>query len=369
MNILELCLSPDFGGLEMFFRDYSAWLYRQPEVSLSLCIQRQSRIEEAIRDFPVNKFLLSGMANRFPLSKTIRLAGFIRKNKIDVIHVHWKYDLDLVVMAKHLCWRPVKIIYSRLMSLPDRKFDPYHWYIYGSIDRIVAITKNLEQQVRRNLPLGDEKIVQIYLGFEIQNKIEESRIDELKRQYKIDGSFNIGLFGRISEYKGQHLLIEAIEKLRNENVVVKGWIIGEAFEPNYLDSLKEMVWSKNLSAQVNFLDFYPNPVELMSCFDTVLLTTRSETFGLVLIEAMHAGVAVIGSDAGGVPEIIDHEKTGLLFEPNNAESLAKVIKRLFMDEPFRRKIAHAGQRKAKEKFDRNIQFQKTLQEMKTLSPE
>ena len=96
----------------------------------------------------------------------------------------------------------------------------------------------------------------------------------------------------------------------------------------------------------------------MTCFDVIVLTTKNETFGLVLIEAMLAGIAVIGSNAGGVPEIIDHEQTGLLFETWNVKSLATAIKRLVQNAELRASLARAGQQKARAQFNLDIQYQK-----------
>jgi glycosyltransferase involved in cell wall biosynthesis len=101
----------------------------------------------------------------------------------------------------------------------------------------------------------------------------------------------------------------------------------------------------------------------MSCFDALVLTTKLETFGLVLIEAMHSGIPVIGSNAGGVPEIIDNEVTGLLFESWNANSLAEALKRLYTDREFGNKIAIMGRQKAQKIFDAKIQYQKVFQTM------
>jgi glycosyltransferase involved in cell wall biosynthesis len=179
-------------------------------------------------------------------------------------------------------------------------------------------------------------------------------------------SFNVGLIGRISEFKGQHLLIEAVQRLNNEGIRVQAWIVGDAFEVKYLNQLKKMTKDFDLVDQIHFPGFYENPMELMSCLDAVVLTTKKESFGLVLIEAMHAGVPVIGSDAGGVPEIIDHRKTGLLFETWNSVSLAEMIKQLVLDEKLRKDLAKNGQLKASRQFDLDKQYQKFYNAMNIL---
>ena len=95
----------------------------------------------------------------------------------------------------------------------------------------------------------------------------------------------------------------------------------------------------------------------MLCFDAVVLATKCETFGLVLPEAMRAGVAVIGSKCGGIPEIIKHEKTGLLFESEDVSDLTKQLSKLVSDEEFCKKLAKAD---ADKRFSEEKHFERLL---------
>ena len=105
-----------------------------------------------------------------------------------------------------------------------------------------------------------------------------------------------------------------------------------------------------------FNDFVPDPQRLMQICDCICLTTYEETFGLVLPEAMRAGVAVIGSNAGGVPEIIDHQQTGLLFDSKDDESLYQQLLYYCQDPVRRDEIAQRGKQKADDMFDESRHF-------------
>ena len=88
-----------------------------------------------------------------------------------------------------------------------------------------------------------------------------------------------------------------------------------------------------------------------------MLTTDTETFGLVIAEAMRAGTAVIGTNAGGVPEMIKHGDTGLLIEPGDAAGLADAIERLATDPPLRERLAACGKAFADEHFSEPRHFE------------
>jgi glycosyltransferase involved in cell wall biosynthesis len=344
-------------------RDFSFWLSKNPECTLYIAVQEDSRLYKALVALNVLVITYPSKTGKLPIFKALKLAKFIERNAIDIVHVHWKFDLQLVALAKRMSNRPFKFVHTRHMSLPGKKFDPYHRFIYGSMDCFIAITQYIARQAETNLPIPKDKIQQIYNGVDASPHVDVETTVRLKKKFSINDEFVVGLVGRVTDFKGQHLLLHAIDKLRVEGIKISGIIVGEPFDPTYLDKLKNFVAEKNLTEQVRFLDFYPRSYELMSCFDVLVLTTKRETFGLVLIEAMHSGIPVIGSDAGGVPEIIDNEVNGLLFESWNANSLAEALKRLYKDRELLNKIAIMGRQKARKKFDATIQYQKVFQSM------
>lgn len=342
-------------------RDFSRWLAKREDCELCIAVQKDTRLHKALAPLSLPLLTFPSRAGKFSLTKARKLARFIEDNAVDIVHVHWKYDLPLTALAKHFSKRPFKFVHTRQMNMPGKKLDPYHRFIYGSMDCFIAITEYLREQARVNLPISETKIRRIYYGFEAPPAVVAERTAQLREQFGMKGKFTVGLLGRITEFKGQHLLIEAVEKLKRENIKIHAYIIGEAFEQAYSGKLKAYVAQHNLQEQVHFRDFYENPFELITCFDTLVLTTKRETFGLVLIEGMHAGIPVIGSNEGGVPEIIDHEETGLLFESWNSDSLAEAIKRTYKDTELRKKLGAAGQEKARREFDADTQYQKVLQ--------
>ncbi len=160
----------------------------------------------------------------------------------------------------------------------------------------------------------------------------------------------IGLVGRIEPNKGQHLLIEALDQLRSAGVTAQATLIGAIRDPRYYQQLEQQIAQRGLSHLFTYYGTHPDPITLMAAFDLVVLTSEVETFGLVLIEAMRAGVAVVGSRAGGVPEIIEEGVSGLLFKPNCSADLAAQLQRLLTDPRLRQQLAATGERIATARF-------------------
>lgn len=354
-NILEVCLSPDLGGLELYMSNCSKYLSK--EFNVYNVISKNSKLENYFKN-EKNSFLLKRKSS-FSLFLALKLAKIIDKQSIDIIHLHWTKDIPIVVFSKKLSKRKPKIVQTRHMTMTRFKNDFYHKFLYKNIDTIICVTKALQEQVDKFIPKDIRpKTEVIYIGAKTSEKLKENEILKFKDSLKVNDSFMLGLVGRINEFKGQHLLIEAMNLLKEKKLNIKAYIIGHTMNEEYLEKLKQKVIKYELDEQVLFVGFTKEPSKFMQACDVVLMTSKNETFGLVTIEAMRNGTAVIASNSGGVLEIIDDEKTGLLFESRNYEDLALKIEMLYTDDILREKLAYLGQKKAEEQFDSEKQFEK-----------
>jgi len=249
------------------------------------------------------------------------------------------------------------------MDLPGSKKDIYHKFIYREIDKFIVITDLLKEQAIRNLPLDNNKIHRIYYGCNPPTPLTADDIDALKLNFNIKDQFTVGVVGRIEPQKGHDLLIKSINSLCQEGHDIHGLIVGHAMSSDYLQKIKDLIISRQLKERITVIPFQKDPTKILQCMDALVLPTIKETFGIILVEAMLAGIPVIGSNAGGVPEIIDHNETGLLFNSGNIDSLSNAIRTLYMNREFKDKIAAAGQKKKKKTFNKTNQFNTILIEL------
>ncbi len=147
---------------------------------------------------------------------------------------------------------------------------------------------------------------------------------ELRRDLGIGDAPLVGIFSRLSEWKGQHVLLDALTRLPD----VHALLVGDALfgEDAYALRLREQVERLGLAERVHFLGFRRDIPELMGCADIVAHTSVSaEPFGRVVVEGMLSGKPVVATRAGAVPEIIRDGETGLMVEPGDAVALASTI--------------------------------------------
>jgi len=372
MNIMQLCLSSGLGGLELYvYRSSEALLNsQQHDNEVFAVLTENSKLDKYYRENASIKTLyIKRFFSALPLLNAIKLAKIIDDNKIDVIHMHWGKDLPLAAFAKTFSKRKPALVYTRQMMITRKKSDFYHVFQYRQVNLLLTITNELESLCRKFIPQSADKITTLYYGVKKPEKFLDT--DEIQQQRKEAGfeknDFIVGLIGRLEDGKGQYLLIDAIHQAKQNSHDIKALIVGHEMDTGYRNKLKEQASDLGISDKIVFQDFTNQPQLLMQICDCITLATDRETFGLVLPEAMRAGVAVIGSNSGGVPEIIEHENTGLLFETKNADSLYQQIEKYYLYPDFKIKMAQQGKESADKKFNNTTHFQQLEQHLKSLT--
>lgn len=337
-TILEICLSPDLGGLELHVKNLVEYL------NAPCVINKTSKLESFLKEASL-PYHTMGRYSIFALAK------IIDENKIDVVHLHWTKDIPVVVLAKLLSKRKPKIVQTRHMHMTRFKSDFYHKFLYKNINTIIAVTNLVKEQLTEFIPVSVRpKITTCYIGAQTPKQLNEEEKKTLKSNYGLSNEFTVAIVGRIEEPKGQHIVLQAVEKLRQNGLNAKTLIIGHAMNETYLNELKSN-YPKDI-----FTGFISNASDLMQISDCVVLATQKETFGLVLIEAMKCGICVLGSNQGGPLEIINDNENGLLFESMNSDDLYKQLLILVKDANKKEQLAQKGKEKADMFFDSQTQF-------------
>ncbi len=362
-NLLELCLSPDLGGLELYMVRSAKAL--DDSLHVISVINSKGKLQQYYKDGRYAYEMIEKKSNIFMFLAAKKLADIIDKNKIDVLHLHWSKDIPIAVLAKILSTHKPKLVQTRNMTMTRFKDDFYHRFLYKNIDLMLPVTHQVKAQLEKFIPKDIRPEIEVlYMGSDKPELLHVKEIDKKRTEFGMDNQFVVGMVGRINEAKGQHLLIKAIAEI--EDSAVHAYFVGHEMKKGYVDSLKKMAEELSVSSRIHFLGFMKNPHHFYQMADVVVLASKRETFGLVLIEAMQVGSAVIGSNSGGVVEIIDDGVNGLLFEQGSVTSLAGAIKKLYGDDTLREALAHKGMKKSQEKFSDTKQFVKLSKILETL---
>lgn len=199
------------------------------------------------------------------------------------------------------------------------------------------------------------RVIHDGVGAESFDTFDPAAVSALRDEIATGSSPTIGVFGRLSPWKGQRILLDALSTLPNAHAVLVGdALFGEA---DITETLKARAGQPDLTGRVHFLGFRHDIPGLMKAMDIIVHTsTAPEPFGLVIVEGMLAGKPVIATRAGGAVEIIEHGKNGLLVTPGSVLELRAALQTLLEDPAEAERLASAGRQRAEEVFSLEAMF-------------
>lgn len=199
---------------------------------------------------------------------------------------------------------------------------------------------------------GDgEKVRVVYNGLDPVpfDAVQESEIESVRAELGLHGVPVVGVFGRLAEWKGQHIALAAIARIPGVHLL----LVGDALfgEQAYGDRLREETASLGIQDRVHFLGFRSDVPRLMRMVEVVLHTSTSpEPFGRVIVEGMLARRPVIATRAGGVSEILADGQTGLMVPPGDVVALVGAIRSVLERPDLAARLAGAGRVHAEKQF-------------------
>jgi len=291
----------------------------------------------------------------FSLRELAKIQALLEEIKPDLIHINsYRIGLPFTLVA----WKLKIPQIWHIRDIPNSKLKRL---FVGMLTRLPNKIISISDAVANALGIKEQpNTTVIYNGLSLEQFGHLSN-SNFRNEYKIKNeTFLIGIIGQLVPRKGHTLLLEAIAHLKQTrpmiHVVIIGGeavSIGTATKLNqaYPAYLKDRVIDYELTEQVTFTGHLNDISPILSELDLLVhAAVEPEPFGRVLIEAMAAGKPVLAPNSGGIPEIIQHRVSGLLFESGNSKELTDYIKFAIDNPETLRKIADTGKLVALQKF-------------------
>jgi len=265
---------------------------------------------------------------RYSFDSVLNLRKIIKEKQIDIVHSHgYKTDLLSLLATTGLKCKTVSTPHGWTQD-PDFKLKIYEIMdrmIFPFFDAVVPLSEGLMDSLV-HIPKLSNKLTLITNGVDIGEVEELNDIAPEITKLKADGYQVIGYIGRLVHGKGLDTFIHGLAKLTD--LKWKAILIGEGEQEL---ELRQLVKEKSLDDQIAFLGFRADRLSLLKGFDVFVLPSKSEGIPRCIMEAMAAEVPVVASNIPGCRTLIDGQKTGALFEVDDAEGLAVSIKQTLND--------------------------------------
>lgn len=283
---------------------------------------------------------------RFDVAAVLKLAAAIRRHRIDVVHTHLVYAGIVGKLAAVATGRPV-ISTRHYMADPRERTLPFRLedrLTTSCAARVVAITDCMREAILAQRLVEPERVAVHRNAIDLDLFI--SRIRPSSRR---EGTL-VGTIGRMEPPKAQEVYLEAMSLVRRCVPSVRGILVGDGRRREELLRLRAQF---ALGDVVTFSGSVP-PDEipsLLAGFDVFVLSSNWEGLPMVLIEAQAAGVPIVATAVGGVPEVVHDGATGLLVPPRDPTALAGAIVRLLEDQALRWQLGVNAAAHAEREFD------------------
>jgi glycosyltransferase involved in cell wall biosynthesis len=272
--------------------------------------------------------------------------------KFDILHAHWIPMGFPTLLAARATQKPFILTVHGSDLYPGGFLKPFYRYILLKANRVVCVSRALKEKVVEMV--GDSRrILDVPNGVKFQNfeSLRYEEEDELKEPILL-------WVGRMIEEKGLIILLKGMKNIVREFPKASLTLVGDGDLRNLLE---EKTRSMGLMNHVHFAGEQPHHEipRYLKASTLFILPSLKEGFGVVLLEAMSAEVAVVASRVGGISDIVLHERTGLLVPPEDSDALADAVILLLKNGIERKKMGREGRKRVLEHYT----WEKVVQRM------
>ncbi|RJS84247.1 glycosyltransferase family 1 protein [Candidatus Bathyarchaeota archaeon] len=287
-----------------------------------------------------------------------KVADLSENIEFDIIHIHDWLTAKAGISSKHFLNKPlISTIHSteegrsRGLHNPDSfLIDGIEWWMTYEARRVIVCSNSVKWEVESHFSLPHDKVTVIPNGIEVSSFNLNINREEVKRRYGIKPNERIILFvGRLVPQKGVDMLIKAAPLIVQQHRDARILIAGDGWSRNYLE---ELARSMGLRDRIRFLGFISDweLEDLMVTADVLVVPSIYEPFGIVALEGMAAGTPVVATNIGGLSEIIEHDRTGVLVYPEDPGSIAWGINKVLSDPKYADWLARNARRKVRKAY-------------------
>lgn len=350
MKILHLSSANSFGGGERHLTDLVRALASRGH-EMSVALTPDAALARQLSFLPARNIVALPMRHLHILTAAQKLTRFVRERDTEIIHAHMARDYPLAALIAMLAGRQVSLVLTRHVLFP---LGNIHRLTFARAARIIAVSAPVANALRAQHLCPDAKIVCINNGIELSS-FSESRQERESFRRQIGAAEDqllIGISGELSRIKGQEDFLRAAALIADEFPRALFLLAGADPTRDQSERLKlERLTNKlKLQHRVRFLGWIEPITPFLAALDLFVSTSRSESFGLAMVEAMASKLPIIATRTAGAMEILNDAQTGLLTPCDDPPALATAMRQLLGDQNQRRTLGARARQSARQRF-------------------
>lgn len=352
-NVLHIRSSFDAGGTETLL--LHLFNYKQNYFNIHLALIKDGRLIKDLSNSE-NHYYKFFRKRFFDLFVIRKLYQVIKTNSISIIHTHQVIELFYAVMLK-LKKPDIKIFHSVHLLNFERNWTSYlESFLVNFAEKIIAVSQTVKDHLIAK-GYASDKIIVIPNAVSLPEKVNHNDIIKFKEKINYSReNFVVLMIGNFREEKDQLTLLKAFNLLRNDYPQIKLVFIGKDNE--FAEPCKKMTLEEDFNTRVFYVGELENASKYIPCCDVFVYSTKSETFGIAVVEALLQKKPVIASDIDAMIELSKNGKYFTLFATGNDKDLAEKIKHYIDNginpEKTKKSYQYAVNNFSYEKFIKNL---------------
>jgi glycosyltransferase involved in cell wall biosynthesis len=281
------------------------------------------------------------------LSAAWRLSRVVKRLKPDVVHAHDPHGVAMAALALSLgppSPAPA-LVASRRVDFHLKRNSFSRWK-HRQVDCYIAASEAI-----RVMLVGDgvpaSRTVTVHEGVDLQHVQAAPAVNVHETFWLPHGAPLVGNIAALVPHKGQRHLIDAAHLVIQEVPDARFVILGEG---ELREPLERQVRDLQLEKHVLLPGFRTDVLGCLKGFDLFVMSSVTEGLGTSLLDAMACSKAIVATQTGGMPEVVDHGRTGILVPPRNPPAMAAAIVRLLTQDALRRRMGDAGFDRVRQHF-------------------
>lgn len=355
INVLFIIIQTKMGGAERLVHNLALKLDRKVFNPSLAYFYKGDELKE-FQNLGISIYHIPKV-KRFDISTMRNIACVIKDNNIDIVNAHHFMPLVYSSYGCKIANR-IKLVYTQ-HSEWELKHLKWMWvkvghFLLSSADMSVGVSEKVTRSIQNKFGLDGSKAATIWNGVSILGPERLGDKRELKETLNIDPDCKvIGMVANFRLVKNHIFLLKAYNELLKDYQNVKLILIGQSFDGDPTNSGSEIrtyITENGLGQHVSILGYRSDVPNLLGVMDIFCLTSIKEGLPISLIEAMAAGLPVIGSKVEGIEDVIIHGRNGFLVDQDDVHGLKDCLYSLLQDEAVCKRLGESSRHMAREKY-------------------
>ena len=330
IHVMQATFGMSIGGMERVIADLCRYVDPERYRFTVCCLSVRGPLADEVEADGIPVIYCENQTRFGKYLRGFELGRLLRRERVDIVHTHNTTAFIDGLIGARLAGVPIMVHTDHCKNYPiERRWMMAENVASRLVDKVVAVSNHTREELLHYEGLSPDKVAVIHNGINPRPPIGPAGVAALRKEFGFaPDQFVVGTVGRLEPQKGLDLLLASVPVVAAAHPSARFMIVGGG---SLEAELKEQARALGILDRVIFTGWRTDAVALMEMFDCFVQSSNFEGLPMVLLEAMSLAKPIIACAVGGVPEVVEHEHTGLIVHTRSPKDFGHAVTRLISD--------------------------------------